>query len=451
MKKCGTVLLLCALLCGIPPANPESCLPCTTGQRDSSTCKCKGCEPEQYRSLQNGRSMCNRCTKSCSEKKNLIEVTPCTNTSDRRCQCKSGHYCPNAVNLTCRRDCEPCTNGFTNAPNLNQTCQQYTDCASLGLVVIKEGSPIADRVCGKPAPNPVTAMPETPSIMSQSVLSSIFTSRNSHLKTSSVSTPGLQSNSQNPDTSLASETTATIPDTPYTMTPSPSSPIHKHETIQPDNATHPTSNPGSATPLASETTTSGMFFSISPTEGTVLPPERFSKKTTWISSILLLVFLCLVLYLFLKCKSRAIKSKLEWAGLPSRSYQSVFPTASHNSNLQTPGPVSDATDTVRAQAQGQGSFPGKNQQVTMEHFGKADGVNNTVGSIFIYSPGMVILGSNSNEKKEEAETGGEDVSEDTCLMSVPQQESSSEEDFIRLATQEELGKELSIPIPATSK
>lgn len=74
-----------------------------------------------------------------------------------------------------------------------------------------------------------------------------------------------------------------------------------------------------------------------------------------------------------------------------------------------------------------------------------------VGSIFIYSPGMVILGSNTNEKREEVETSGEDGSEDTCLMSVPQQESSSEEDFIRFATQEELGKELSIPIPATSK
>lgn len=74
-----------------------------------------------------------------------------------------------------------------------------------------------------------------------------------------------------------------------------------------------------------------------------------------------------------------------------------------------------------------------------------------VGSIFIYSPGMVILGSNSNEKKEEAETGTEDIGEDTCLMSVPQQESSSEEDFVRMATQEEFGKELSIPIPATSK
>lgn len=75
----------------------------------------------------------------------------------------------------------------------------------------------------------------------------------------------------------------------------------------------------------------------------------------------------------------------------------------------------------------------------------------TVGSIFIYSPGMVILGSNSNEKKEEAETSGEDGGEVTRLMSVPQQESSFDGDSIRLATQEELGKELSIPVPATSK
>lgn len=143
-------------------------------------------------------------------------------------------------------------------------------CASLGLVVIKEGSPIADRVCGKPAPNPVTAMPETPSSMSQSVLSSIFTS---------VSTPGLQSNSQNPDTSLASETTATIPDTPYTMTPSPSSTIHKRETIQPDNATHPTSNQSSATLLASETTSSGRHAEVA---ATLRGPSMYANVTYFI-------------------------------------------------------------------------------------------------------------------------------------------------------------------------
>lgn len=57
----------------------------------------------------------------------------------------------------------------------------------------------------------------------------------------------------------------------------------------------------------------------------------------------------------------------------------MFPTASYNSNVETPVPASEAMDTVRDQGQGQGSFPGKNQQVTMEHFGKADGINNTVG------------------------------------------------------------------------
>lgn len=137
-------------------------------------------------------------------------------------------------------------------------------------------------------------------------------------------------------------------------------------------------------------------------------------------------------------------------GLAFERYQPVLSTAHPNPPVDIVVPVSDVTDTVR-EVQCQGSFPGKNQKVTMEHVGKADGINNTVGSIFIYSPGMVILGSNSNEKKEEAETGTEDIGEDTCLMSVPQQESSSEEAFVRMATQEEFGKELSIPVPATSK
>lgn len=58
-----------------------------------------------------------------------------------------------------------------------------------------------------------------------------------------------------------------------------------------------------------------MFFPISPTEGSLLPPET-SVKTTWVFLLLLLLLLllCLVSCVTLKWKSRAIKNKLEWAG-----------------------------------------------------------------------------------------------------------------------------------------
>ncbi|KAM9443692.1 uncharacterized protein Hap1MRO34_024888 isoform 2-T2 [Clarias gariepinus] len=372
---------LSILFSAIPPGNPKSCLECEPGFI-SENCKCVPCKNDQYWAKRNGVPRCNTCTASCNVKQNMIEITKCTKTSDRSCKCKAGFHCSSPVILTCRRDCEPCTNGFTKTPNLNISCQQYTNCTKLGMVTIKEGSSTADRVCGKP-----------------------------YLLTSPP----------NPNTLTAPNTSTPLSDTDPEVTPSPIE-MRTYSDV-----------------------TRLTFFP--PTEGPVLPLEAI-PKTTWIFLLLLLILLCVVSCLSLKCKSAAIKNKLEWAGLTIARYP-VLPSA--NPNVENVLTVSDGPDVVRDPLPGQGSFPGKNQQVTMEHVGKADGINNTVGSIFIYSPGMVILGSNSNEKKEEAETSGEDGGEVTRLMSVPQQESSFDGDSIRLATQEELGKELSIPVPATSK
>ncbi|KAI5622939.1 tumor necrosis factor receptor superfamily member 21-like [Silurus asotus] len=324
-------LLLSVLIHMVPPACSA---PSPSTSRPGGVLKC----PDgHYMFPRNGELQCSPCMPSCTVNKNQIEVAACTKTSNRQCLCEKGFFCPSPVSRTCRKDCLPCTNGFTSTPNLNISCQKFKECAR-GEQVITNGSSTADHVCG---------------ILSEG--------------------------------------------------------------------------------------------------GPALPFEA-NLKTTWIFFLLLLIALCLVLCLSLKCKSRAIKCRLEQAGLVFRRYQPVFPGVSPNTDA--PVPVSDVTD-VRDQSQGQGSFPGKNQKVTMEHVGKSDGINNTVGSIFIYSPGMVILGSNSNEKKEEVFSGveeeEEEEEEDVRLMSVPQQESSSEEVLIRLATQEELDKELSIPVPATSK
>lgn len=91
------------------------------------------------------------------------------------------------------------------------------------------------------------------------------------------------------------------------------------------------------------------------------------------------------------------------------------------------------------------------QQVTMEHKGKGENVSNTVGSIYIYSPGMVILGSGSGDKKEDAGVCEEAVP----FMSTPQQESNPplQELRIQMSTQEQADEELSLsfPVPATGK
>nr|XP_023693079.1 uncharacterized protein LOC111856955 isoform X2 [Paramormyrops kingsleyae] len=104
------------------------------------------------------------------------------------------------------------------------------------------------------------------------------------------------------------------------------------------------------------------------------------------------------------------------------------------------------------------------QQVTVGHSGGRDGVNNTVGTIHIYNPGTVVLGSNSAVQREENGT----AEEVQPLVGTPQQESltgarvpdsteiGSEESGtsrppVVECTENEFQKELSYPIPATGK
>ncbi|KAJ8388980.1 hypothetical protein AAFF_G00125410 [Aldrovandia affinis] len=110
--------------------------------------------------------------------------------------------------------------------------------------------------------------------------------------------------------------------------------------------------------------------------------------------------------------------------------------------------------------------PGGVQQVNVEYTGGKENVNNTVGSIFIYSPGMVILGANASEQKGEAEEkqeDGERAEERRALISTPQQETQEgdggpgsrngvpEGGPVRGGVQEAERKELCYPIPATGK
>ncbi|KAG7318817.1 hypothetical protein KOW79_017291 [Hemibagrus wyckioides] len=511
-------LVLFILLLEIPPADTKAAcqLSCPHGfQKD---CTCKKCPSGQFWSQMNGRGMCKKCQTPCTQMKNLMEITACTDNTDRSCKCKPGYYCESPVSGTCRRDCEPCINGFTDTSNLNTSCWPYRDCERLRMVVISEGTPTADRVCGYKATHKLetqtsdklfttkkTDMKDTTNktdmLDTKNKTDMLDTTNKTDMLDTTNKTDMLDTtnktdmldtknktdmlDTKNKTDMLDTTNKTDMPDTtkkmdtPYitnkTDTPdttkkrdAPDMPYAKKEprvldttskmytsdtsyniTQRPLSSTHTThiiqsSDSPTVTSVASETTAvSGQSADIEGSDQSSEPPT----KTTWIILCVFLLGLCLLLYLFRKCKRRSIKYKLECAGRVFARYPG-FP----NSNTETLLPTSNVTNTGREvrEVQGQGCSPGKIQQVNMEHVGKADGINNNIGSIVIYSPGMVILGSNSSEKKEEAETSSEDASEVTRLMSVPQQESSSEED-IRLATQEELGKELSIPVPATSK
>ncbi|XP_036415935.1 tumor necrosis factor receptor superfamily member 21 isoform X2 [Colossoma macropomum] len=148
----GAFLLLCLL----PPAAPRACpSQCETGfvLRD---CKCVPCNHGQYWYIRSGEGRCEKCIPSCSDKENKVEVKACTVTTRRECHCKPGFFCPSPTEINCRRECEPCEAGtFSSTASLKGKCQPYTDCASEGMVLLREGSSTEDRVCIPPPTTPI--------------------------------------------------------------------------------------------------------------------------------------------------------------------------------------------------------------------------------------------------------------------------------------------------------
>ncbi|KAJ8259102.1 hypothetical protein COCON_G00181140 [Conger conger] len=90
------------------------------------------------------------------------------------------------------------------------------------------------------------------------------------------------------------------------------------------------------------------------------------------------------------------------------------------------------------------------QQVAIYRSGGGDSVSNNVGSIYIYSPKMVVLGTNTAEQREEAKPPGEVG----APLGTPHQEQGPMDRSpwpVTECVQQEEGKELSYPVPATSK
>ncbi|KAI4889943.1 hypothetical protein NFI96_015105 [Prochilodus magdalenae] len=417
----------------------------------------------------------------------MVEVSACTNITRRECRCKPGFYCPSATQISCRRTCQPCKAGtFSSEPSL--TCRPYTDCAKDGKVVIAEGSPTQDRVCGLPTttnyiPTPTTE-DETTSPSTTPIPTSTFTTTTSAPTTTPTPTiTPIAMAASKLVTVLSTIIPTPITDEPATLTPVPASSCHqltskegKESISQP---LHQTTHQGASTAATGYVTSETSEENIQLPGGGSVPPQ------SWTFILLLVVFLLLVLTcLSMKCKGSTLKDKL-LEGVPFRKYVSSLYSSlrktkeafqvcfvvllliqhlqhlqkqqradsssvstCHNVEMQIPL-SRDTTNSASGQGMGPSLCPGGSQQVTMDYSGKGESINNTVGSIFIYSPGMVILGSNSNEKKDEGSENGERIP----LMSVPQQESSlqPQDDSVGVGMQEEFGKELSFPVPATSK
>ncbi|XP_021465057.1 uncharacterized protein si:dkeyp-61b2.1 isoform X2 [Oncorhynchus mykiss] len=164
---------------------------------------------------------------------------------------------------------------------------------------------------------------------------------------------------------------------------------------------------------------------------------------------LLGVVVLLVVY-FVRCKERSLKSLDKWKGpvfgINAQPPQESCPytEAQHLLGCETGGnPRQDGAGWLP---------PGVMKQVTVDHSG-GENISNTVGSIYIYSPGTVVLGYNKSERKVDQVKSGV---EGCPLTRTPQQESSCplpEGPALgpeRMSTQEETCKELRYPIPATS-
>ncbi|XP_042589653.1 uncharacterized protein LOC109093200 isoform X2 [Cyprinus carpio] len=309
-----------------------------------------------------------------------MEVTPCTQDSNRSCFCKPGFYCTRGNNYVthCHKPCVPCGKGtFSSKPSLD-ACKLHTNCAQLGLLMRKKGTATQDTEC----------------VTITTVMSSLST---------------------------LSTTTNTITTFPITNT------------------------------------------SISGT-GVTAPRIDTSEESQY-HWLLLLILMLIILFMAGSCmlmKNVAKKTFLKWPGLINgghEDHQHRSQTAGDHQissntqphTLETEIPLASSGREVKGQSTGLMPQPGAVQQVTMEHNGKGENVNNTVGSIYIYSPGMVILGSNSGDKKEEAGVCEEVVP----LINRPQQESNppSQEVRIRISSQEEAEEDLtlSFPVPATGK
>ncbi|KAK7150966.1 hypothetical protein R3I93_012032 [Phoxinus phoxinus] len=156
----------------IDPAtgNKLVCDKCPAGTYVSSHCteasirECSPCPDGTFTRGENGVQQCHRCQRSCQAP--FVEKTPCTSTTDRLCMCPPGSFsqggrcqhhslCPPGWGVRKRGSetedvrCRPCQRGtFSDVASDALRCQAHSNCASLGLALLINGTEKTDSVCG---------------------------------------------------------------------------------------------------------------------------------------------------------------------------------------------------------------------------------------------------------------------------------------------------------------
>ncbi|XP_048111348.1 tumor necrosis factor receptor superfamily member 21 isoform X2 [Alosa alosa] len=439
------IIFLCKLL------SVSGHCPCEPGQEH---CKCLQCKKDYYRRQRHSRYSCDACTQPCSAK-HLVEIKACSINTNRVCHCAKGYYCPEPQNFSCVFDCKPCPPGtFSNKTSLDPSCHPHTDCKGRG--VITEGTATQDRVC-------VDATTPLSSTTSRS------TSGGDATTTRLTSTHGRPTTSKS--TSGGDATTTKLISTYDSLTTSKSA-SGGDSTTNRQVLTGPTNSS-----VAYDTLKTGRTHGLIKTDSmTGFSDTLTDSPSQWLVVLMILLVVSVLVGCFLWLKGKALKKQLKWTkGLPFGKYPvtkkvgyNVCAPSLQQEQQQQLGPDMESDPCVERLiplSWGSGGppketgsaaqpHPGSTQHVTMNNSGRGESISNTVGSIFIYSPGMVVLGTNASDRREEGQQA-----------SVPQQESRSASssgssngfsrsypDSVGFSTQEEDdNKELSYPIPASGK
>ncbi|KAG7478446.1 hypothetical protein MATL_G00080470 [Megalops atlanticus] len=421
-----TLLSLLGLVCCASAECPTS--KCAKGLI-LQACQCVACPKNHYWLERRRVPLCELCT-NCSATPNLTQVLDCGPMQNRKCHCEKGFFCESPAQFTCRR-CKPCPPGtFSSGPTLGKTCQSYTDCGSLGLAVLAEGTRTEDRVCASvsnPTPNTAALAGQTPPATTDTAA------------TTAVEVPATQPASLPPTTALNPPTTALNPPT--------------------DTARQNGMVRLSSTPTVRSITT----------DFPIAPVFQDLGGFPWVLPLLSVLFVATMLGLCCSQHRGKLLKRRGWAFLKYFQVEQREEDCLGRHLHVQPSERSPLVETqgLLGSEPRDGSGPGSvqalqaatpQQQVTVEHPG-GDSVNNTVGSIYIYSPRMVVLGTNTSDCREEE---GPPQGEPWDLLITPQQESCVQpggatpseevpaEPPVTVCVQED-GKELNYPVPATSK
>ncbi|KAL0978683.1 hypothetical protein UPYG_G00173860 [Umbra pygmaea] len=375
------------------------------------------CATGSYGYQQNGVPRCDPCTQACLATNKLIEVKECSSDSNRECHCASGFFCEDPNQYTCRRTCKSCLHGtFSNTPNLNTSCKAHTNCSLRGMLMVAEGTATMDRVCVPPSTSTTTTA-------STAVHSSDAQQLPKNTSQSQMRSTGFDAHSDQSTSSLAEQK---VPEHIYLY-----------------DVTFTTERNPRMIYTYTSTTGSPTFVQANTAGPTDVP---------WLFLIGGILMFLLLTAFFLRSRF-SLQSMNSWKGPLCGKYiviQTQPPQESIHSLEHLP---ERAIEGGVGLAPAGPLPPGNIKQVAMEPSG-GESISNTVGSIYIFSPGTVVLGSNKSEKKD----GGQDGGEGPTPRSTTQQESLCPlPGGYTLSTQEENRKDLSYPvtelnypIPATS-